>query len=178
MKNLVDQLTAPLDRQVSSQLSRMLGTDRGRAAEMFHLVVPLVLAGLKRQKDRHGGMDRIEQVLNQFGGERVLDDLPDLFAAEFNGERVDASLAGLLGEAGYQAARMLGGRFGLDGGSAGRVIPMLAPVILGFLSRQRRQTGVGLCGIAAMLDRDIDDTILDDVDGFFADSAETGRDFG
>jgi hypothetical protein len=44
---------------------------------------------------------------------------------------------------------------------------MLAPVILGFLSFQRKQSGVGLCGISAIIDQEGDSQLLDDIPGSF-----------
>jgi hypothetical protein len=47
-----------------------------------------------------------------------------------------------------------------------RIIPMLAPIILGFLTRQRDAGGIGSQGIAALIDQNGDGNILDDVAGF------------
>jgi len=46
-----------------------------------------------------------------------------------------------------------------------KMIPALAPVILGALSR-RRDTGGGISGIGSLLDADGDGSIIDDVAGF------------
>lgn len=43
---------------------------------------------------------------------------------------------------------------------------MLAPVILGFLTKKRDQEGMGSSGISALLDQDGDGSVLDDVAGF------------
>jgi hypothetical protein len=44
---------------------------------------------------------------------------------------------------------------------------MLAPIILGFLTQKRDQGGAGSTGIASILDRDGDGSILDDVAEMF-----------
>ena len=44
---------------------------------------------------------------------------------------------------------------------------MLAPLILGALSKKKNQTGgAGLDGLASLIDRDGDGNILDDIAGF------------
>ena len=43
---------------------------------------------------------------------------------------------------------------------------MLAPIVLGFLTRKRDQGGMGAAGIAALIDQNGDGSVLDDVAGF------------
>jgi hypothetical protein len=47
-----------------------------------------------------------------------------------------------------------------------KIIPMIAPLVLGALTRKRDSGGAGLAGIANLLDSDGDGNILDDVAGF------------
>ena len=58
-----------------------------------------------------------------------------------------------------------------------KLIPMLAPVILGFLTNKRDSQGVGSSGIATLLDQNGDGSILDDVAGFVLNQA-TGQKSG
>jgi hypothetical protein len=53
-------------------------------------------------------------------------------------------------------------KFGIDKGTAMKMIVMMAPVILGALSKKR---GVGSRGIADLIDNDGDDNVLNDVTG-------------
>ena len=90
-----------------------------------------------------------------------------LFSSKKSDTSVDARLGGLLGESGVQATSMLANKFKLDPSIAMKLIPMLAPIILGALSNKRDAGGAGSSGIAALLDQDGDGSILDDVAGFF-----------
>ena len=54
-----------------------------------------------------------------------------------------------------------------------KLIPMLAPVILGALTK-KRDTGAGSGGIGALLDQDGDGSVLDDVAGFLINSMGKG----
>jgi hypothetical protein len=72
----------------------------------------------------------------------------------------------LLGESGVQAADMLSKQFKIDSSVATKIIPMLAPIILGALTQKRDSQGAGSSGIATLLDQDGDGSILDDVAGF------------
>jgi hypothetical protein len=61
---------------------------------------------------------------------------------------------------------MIAEKFNIDSDAASKLIPMLAPVVLGALTRKRDVEGAGTTGIAALLDQDGDGSILDDVAGF------------
>jgi hypothetical protein len=64
------------------------------------------------------------------------------------------------------AAGTLAGKFKLDSGTIMKVIVMLAPIVLGYLSRKRDQGGLGAGGIGSLIDQNGDGSILDDVAGF------------
>jgi len=102
-----------------------------------------------------------------------LDDIAGLFSQKAQDEQADPRLGGLLGESGMQASNMLQNKFNLDGGTAMKIIPMLAPLFLGFLSKKRDSDGLGSSGIASLLDQDGDGSILDDIAGIFLQN--TGR---
>ncbi len=44
----------------------------------------MILGGLKKQKDNHGGEERVDHILNKYGSSSVLDDIyNDIIANEF-----------------------------------------------------------------------------------------------
>ena len=92
-------------------------------------------------------------------------------------QQADPRLGGLLGDSGMQATNMLSEQFNLSGGTAAKIIPMLAPIILGFLTKKRDRGGAGSTGIASILDRDGDGSILDDVAEMFLQGS-SGRSRG
>jgi hypothetical protein len=72
----------------------------------------------------------------------------------------------LLGESGgVQAAHALGKSMNIDASKIIKMIPALAPLILGALSKKRDTAG-GIGGIGSLLDANGDGSIIDDVTGF------------
>lgn len=167
MNGLFDELLGAVGPEVSQQLSSSLGIDRNLAGQILPQVAPLILGGLKRQMQTRGGAPRVDHILNKYGDANVLDDIGGLFGMHAQQQSADPRLGGLLGDSGVQAANMLSQNFNLDMNTAMKVIPMLAPIVLGFLSRKRDAGGTGATGLAALLDQDGDGDILDDVAGFF-----------
>jgi len=163
MANFIDEFMKSYGTEVTSQLSSNLNVDQGTVQKLIPQLAPLILSGLKRQKDTRGGDERVNHILNKYGDSSVLNNIKDLISTKTNAPSVDANLGGLLGESGgTQAARMLA-----------KIIPALSPILLGALSRKRDTSGAGISGVGALLDADGDGSILDDVAGFLLKGGTT-----
>jgi hypothetical protein len=133
--------------QVSTELASRLGIRKQTASRILPAVVPLILGGIG-----------------------------DLFAVKAAEQDPDPRLGGLLGDAGVNAAGAIAGKYRLDKNTVMKIIVMLAPIVLGALSRQRDRGGMGASGMAALIDQNGDGSILDDVAGIFMRG--TGRSGG
>ena len=167
MASIMDEFMRSLGPEVSDQLSTNLGIERNAVEQMLPQLGPMILGGLKRQKDNFGGQERVDHILNKYGSADVLDNIGDFFSAQVQNQNADPRLGGLLGDSGLQATNALSKQFNIDGSTAMKIIPMLAPIILGFLTKTRDGGGAGSAGIASILDRDGDGSILDDVAEMF-----------
>ena len=174
MASIMDEFMQSLGPEVSGQLSANLGIERNTVEQMLPQIAPMILGGLKRQKDNFGGEERVDHILDKYGSADVLDNIGDFFSAQVQNQNADPRLGGLLGDSELQATNALSKQFNIDGGTAMKIIPLLAPIILGFLSKTRDQGGAGSAGIASILDRDGDGSILDDVAEMFLQGS-TGR---
>jgi hypothetical protein len=174
MASLIDEFMQSLGPEVSGQLSANLGIERKAVEQMLPQIAPMILGGLKRQKDNFGGQERVDHILDKYGSADVLDNIGDFFSVQVQNQNADPRLGGLLGDSGLQATNALSKQFNIDGSTAMKIIPMLAPIILGFLSKTRDQGNAGSAGIASILDRDGDGSILDDVAEMFLQGS-TGR---
>lgn len=166
MPGFVEEFMAAMGPEVTKQISKNLGISQTVANQVVPQLIPMIISGLKKQKDEHGGPARVDHILNKYGSASVLDNLGALFSQKAKDETVDPRLGGLLGESGVQATNMIANQFKLNPSIAAKLIPMLAPVVLGYLTRKRDTQGVGSTGIAALLDQNGDGSILDDVAGF------------
>jgi hypothetical protein len=140
-------------------------------------LVPMILGGLRRQQDERGGAARVDHILNKYGKSDVLDDIGGLFANKVAQSNPDPNLGGLLGNSGSQAVDMLANNFKLDPGLISKFIPMLAPIVLGYLTK-KRDSGIGSAGITSILDSDGDGSILDDVAGFLTQNLGSSKSGG
>ncbi|MES2765459.1 MAG: DUF937 domain-containing protein [Bacteroidota bacterium] len=179
MNDLLSGLLGGVSPQITNQLSSKFGIDQNVASQLLPAIAPLILGGLKRQADNNGGQQRVEHILDKYGSESVLNDVNGTIQQQSLNANPDPDLGGLLGGSGTQAAQALSGKFGLDMGTAMKLIPILAPFILGALSKHRNspaaqggQTAQG--GLMDFLDQNGDGSVLDDVMGFLGGGSRTG----
>lgn len=167
MANFIDEFMKSYGPEVTKQMSSNFNVDQGTVQKLISQLAPLILSGLKKQKDTQGGDDRINHILNKYGDSSVLDNLTDLISSKANAPSADANLGGLLGASGgTQAAQALAKNLNLDASTIMKMIPALAPILLGVLSKKRDTSGAGISGIGSLLDANGDGSILDDVAGF------------
>lgn len=167
MAGFIDEFLKSYGPEVTKQMSNNFNVDQGTVQKLIPQLAPLIIAGLKKQKDTQGGDQRVDHILNKYGDASVLNNIKDLISNKAQAEQVDPNLGGLLGDAGgIQAAQALGKRLNIDAGTIMKMIPALAPLVLGALSKKRDTSGKGISGIGSLLDADGDGSILDDVAGF------------
>lgn len=167
MAGFIDEFLKSYGPEVTKQMSSNFNVDQGTVQKLIPQLAPLIIAGLKKQKDTRGGDERVDHILNKYGDSSVLDNMKDLIASKARAQDVDPNLGGLLGDAGgLQAAQALAKKMNIDASTIMKMIPALSPLILGALTKKRDTTGKGISGVGALLDADGDGSILDDVAGF------------
>ncbi len=168
----MDEFRQSVGYKVQDKLGSELKMSKDQASVAIDAVGPLILGGLKRQIENHGGEERLGHILDKYGDASLVDDPEGYIGRAAQSEQGDPALGGLLGDSGHEAAGMLDQKLGLSAGMGAKLIPMLAPLILGMLAKKRAAAaqsdtggGGGLGALSGILDRDGDGNILDDVGG-------------
>jgi hypothetical protein len=175
MANFVDEFMKNYGPEVTRQLSSNLNVDSGAVQKLIPQLAPLILSGLKKQKDTQGGDERVNHILNKYGDASVLNNIKDLVANKVTQPSADPNLGGLLGtNGGTQAAMALAKNLNIDASTIMKIIPALSPILLGALSKKRDTGEAGISGIGSLLDADGDGSILDDVAGFLLKGGSKG----
>lgn len=176
MAGFIDEFLKSYGPEVTKQMSSNFNVDQGTVQKLIPQLAPLILAGLKKQKDTRGGDERVDHILNKYGDASALDNIKDLISNKARVQDVDPNLGGLLGDAGgIQAAKALAGKMNIDASTIMKMIPALSPLILGALTKKRDTGGRGISGVGALLDADGDGSILDDVAGFLMKGGASRR---
>lgn len=185
----LQKLLAELGGSRLSELSRALGAEEGQARSALAMGLPALLAALQRNSARPEGADALARALERDHDGSVLDDL----GAVLGGGRAadgDGILRHVLGDRRSTLEEAVGRGSGLERAQVSKLLTMIAPLVMGQLGKARRDGGLdaggladllqretrsvsrdapGVGGLAALLDRDGDGSVADDVGGLARD---------
>jgi len=148
--SLLEALGPLLEGGTTQQVSRQLGIDEAQAGTAIQAAVPLLLGALQRQTASPGGLQSLTGALDRDHDGSILDDI-----GGFLGGGGSAAGGGILGHVlssrQDNVAASLGKSTGLDAAKAMQLLAMIAPLVMGALSRSRRQVPAGGGGLADIL---------------------------
>jgi len=181
---LLDMLGQQLQGNTLTQISQQLGTDEGTTAKAVSLALPMLVGGLARNAATDQGAAALDQALTKDHDGSLLD-APHQAVTDpmaFGGGGI---LGHIFGQRQAPVEQGVAKATGLDAQKAGKLLMILAPIVMAALARARsnqgganasagsvlqreqsnieRQVPGGLGGLASILDRDGDGQIADDI---------------
>jgi hypothetical protein len=180
---ILDMLGQQLQGNTLKQISQQLGTDEGTTANAVSVALPMLLGGLARNAATDQGSAALDQALTRDHDGSLLD-APDRAVTDpvaFGGGGI---LGHIFGQRLVPVELGVAKATGLDPQKAGKLLMILAPLVMAALARarsnqgtanasagsvlQREQSNIerqvpGLGGLASILDRDGDGQIADDI---------------
>lgn len=187
MPGMIDVLMEQLSGQ---DLGGLLGAaggqvDRAKADKALGSGLGAILGGLAKNASKADGADAIVGALQRDHDGSVLDHLGGLLGSS---DHTDGSkiLGHVFGDKRGQVEQQIAKDSGLDAGAIAELLPMLAPVVMGFLGKKTREEGLtgsslasllsqetatagrklpDLGGLTKLLDRDGDGDVMDDLGG-------------
>jgi hypothetical protein len=176
--NILDVILNAQDGAAVQQLGRQFGLQPEQAQSALSSLVPALAAGLQQNATREDGLAGLTSALSSGRHQRYLDD-PSALTDASTIEDGNGILGHVLGskDASRQVAQRASETTGIDAGILKRMLPVVAAMAMGGLSRQ----GVSLAGAAPggllgmltpLVDQNRDGSVLDDVAGL------AGRLFG
>ena len=150
MNILTEMLTQQLAGGAVAQISNKLGIDQGTAGKAVAIALPLLIAALARNTSTPSGANALDQAVARDHDGSILDDIGGFLNS---GNTADG--AGILGHVfGNQQNSVEGAlaqRTGLDAGSAGQLLAMVAPLVLGAVGKTRMEQGLDANSLSAYL---------------------------
>ncbi len=164
------ELLNDLGDPVAKKLEQQNVVTHAQAMQAMEGLSPVLLSGLKR-KQQELGEEGMEALFKQHGAEEG--DVEDIDAAldrHLMRETQGQALEGILdSEKEEQTVMALSQKMGVSGSVVKKLMPMLIPVIMSMLMKKGGQQASGgqkrASGIGAILDRDGDGQIIDDIAG-------------
>lgn len=170
--------------EIASKLSARMDVTPEQSRDALSALSPLVLSALKRQHSQVGDSG-IEDLLSRAGvTSDQVDNIDDIFEKGLAGH---TSQTRTIFDEGTQeqTANALSKKLNIGGSLAKKLLPMLAPVILGMLMKKGGQSAApagasagrtsGIGGaIGSILDRDGDGSFIDDIAGMVLGGGSRG----
>ena len=157
---ILDDITAQIQGNTLTQMSRQLGADEQATAQAISMALPMLIGGLAREAESPIGAQSINQALEEDHDGSLLDNVSPLFGPMTSGAAdiaVPRALNGagilehVLGRKREPVQQGIGRAAGLNSQQIGRLLIMLAPLVMAYLGRRKRQTGAGASEISADL---------------------------
>jgi len=195
MSGLLDLLSGPMGKQLINGVAGETGQPEDKTANVLSMAMPLLLGAMKKNtSDPQNAAGLINALSSKHNGS-ILDNLGGLFQGGVNNDVLSdgAGILGhVLGNKQTTIENAISQRSGVDTGSVAQILKIAAPIVMGFLGKQKTQSNVSdanglssLLGsmlggqpqqnqslITSLIDADGDGSVLDDVAGMVLGSKE------
>jgi hypothetical protein len=153
MPSVMEQILSHIDQNTLHEMSDQLGESPQATGNGIAAAVPLILQALARNAGDDQGRESLYNAVSNDHDGSILDNLMGMLGGGMQDRSTDG--AGILGHVfgnsqnGLMSA--LSQATGMNTSSMGRLLAMLAPVVMGFLGRQSQRQGLDANGLASML---------------------------
>ena len=152
-ESILDMLQGQLGGSAMDMISRQIGADRSQVEKAVPAALGSLMTGLARNAQSSGGAGALAAALDRDHDGSILDDLGGLLSAPEQG--AGAGILGhVFGNKQEVVQSALGQSTGLDAGSMGQLLKMLAPLVMGALGKQQRQGGMNPSDLGGLLRRE------------------------
>ena len=146
MAELTDSLNQLLDSH-ADQISQRIDADEGQTRQAIQSAVPALLAALSADAERGDGL---KQAIAQDHDGSIIDQLSEYLngSAQLSPRTTNGSgiLDHALGDRQEPMAQALSAKSGLDMSTIMRLLPLLAPIVMGMLGKRGKASGGGGTG--------------------------------
>lgn len=150
MNAISQMITQQLSGAASQQIAARLGVSETTANMAVGVAVPLILAALARNASHPQGAQDLHQAITNDHDGGILNNLMGYLGnpQEGNGTGI---LGHVLGDQRGDVENNLAQATGLDQSSAGNLMEIVAPLVMGAVGRTQRQNGFDSSGLANYL---------------------------
>ncbi|MCI4669885.1 MAG: DUF937 domain-containing protein [Bacteroidia bacterium] len=150
--SLINQLTQQLSGPALEALSGQIGADQESTSNAITAALPLLMGQMAKQS-QGGGTNGIMSMIDADGDGNIMDDLVGFLGTTENGPAAGI-LSNLFGGNQGNMENGISKMSGLNSQQSGQLLANLAPIVMGFLSKQKQQNGLDENGLADMLNQE------------------------
>ena len=138
-----------MGQQIVGSAAKQLGINESQAQTAVAAAVPFLLSALNKNA-QGGGAEGISNALNQHDGS-ILDNLSGFLGQGGNQQDGLGILGHVLGNKQQNVESAISKESGLNMGQVTQILVLVAPIVMGYLGKQKQTEGLDSNGIAGLL---------------------------
>ena len=151
--NLSELLSGPLGQSVINNVSSQLGMNKAEASSAVGVAVPAILAGLTKNSQSAQGAESLNKALESKHDGSLLDNLSSMFQNQPSAVQQDGNgiLEHIFGKNKLAVEKGVAQKSGLSLEKVRPLLAMLAPIVMAYVGKQKRQTNTASGGLGDLL---------------------------
>lgn len=147
--NLLDLVSGPVGQQLIGGLSKQTGANDSSVSSAVSLALPFLLSQMNKNASTPEGAANLDKALNEHPGS-VLNNIDGLLNS---GNMADGLgiLGHVFGDKQNQVAKNISKQSGLSTGNVLQILATLAPIVMGFLGKEKQTNNINQNGISGLL---------------------------
>jgi hypothetical protein len=145
---LIDLLTGNTGNQVAEQAENKFGISKTQVIALLAVAAPLIISYLRKKSQDANEAEALNNALDKDHDGSILDDVSQADARQSEGGSI---LNHIFGEEKTNVENRLSQNTGISIDKIGPILSMLAPVIMGYIGREKQQNNVGAGGLGDLL---------------------------
>ncbi len=150
MFSLQDLLGQENGQQAVDQISQNVGAEPSMVNSAVQMALPMIIGALSQNASQPGGAESLSNALQKDHDGSILDNIGGLISGA---QQADGGgiLGHILGQKQGAAADQISQHTGLNAGQVAQILMMLAPIVMAYLGKQKREQGLDAGGLSSML---------------------------
>jgi len=146
--SLIDLLTGSTSNQVAEQAENKFGISKNQIIALLAVAAPLVISYLRNKSQDTNEAEALNNALDKDHDGSILDDASQAEARQAEGGSI---LDHVFGGQKSNVENQLSQNTGISIDKIGPILAMLAPVIMGYIGKEKQQNNVGAGGLGDLL---------------------------
>ncbi|WP_294284993.1 DUF937 domain-containing protein [uncultured Chryseobacterium sp.] len=145
---LIDLLTGNTGNQVAEQAENKFGISKTQVIALLAVAAPLIISYLRKKSQDANEAEALNKALDKDHDGSILDDVSQADARQSEGGSI---LNHIFGEEKPNVENRLSQNTGISIDKIGPILSMLAPIIMGYIGKEKQQNNVGAGGLGDLL---------------------------
>lgn len=137
--SLIDLITGSTGEQLAQEGENRFGISKGQMLALLAVAAPLIISYLKKNSEDRAQADQLNSALDRDHDGSILDNVSQSAERQQEGGSI---LDHVFGQQKPQVETQLSEQTGISMDKIGPLLGMLAPIVMGYLGKQKQQAGV------------------------------------